>query len=61
MCTARDGKWAGKKICVPEKFRCDNFLQCLGAEDEDILRNIFVQPLTGATTTSTRADPTKID
>merc|ERR1712001_616829 len=35
MCTARDGMWAGKKICVPEKFRCDNFLQCLNAEDED--------------------------
>ena len=34
-CTARDGKLAGKKICVPEKFRCDNFLQCLNAEDED--------------------------
>ena len=35
MCTARDGKLAGKKICVPEKFRCDNFLQCLNVEDED--------------------------
>ena len=35
MCTARDGKLAGKKICVPEKFRCDNYLQCLNAEDED--------------------------
>ena len=35
MCTARDGKLAGKKICVPEKFRCDNILQCLNAEDEE--------------------------
>ena len=36
MCTARDGsKWSGKKICVPEKFRCDNILQCLNAEDEE--------------------------
>ena len=34
MCTARDGKWAGRKICLEEKYRCDNFVQCTEAEDE---------------------------
>ena len=34
MCTARDGKWFGDKICLEERFKCDNFLQCLDAEDE---------------------------
>ena len=43
MCTARDGKLAGKKFCVPEKFRCDNFLQCLNAEDEDNCEKIFTR------------------
>ena len=34
MCTARDGKWAGRKICLEEKYRCDNYVQCTEAEDE---------------------------
>lgn len=47
MCTARDGKWAGNKICLEEKFKCDSYAQCLGAEDEEkceeeyLLRGIF--------------------
>ena len=34
MCTARDGKFAGKKICVEKKFQCDNYLQCEDGQDE---------------------------
>ena len=33
-CTARSGRWAGEKICVGRRFRCDNHPQCLDAEDE---------------------------
>ena len=33
-CTARGGKLAGKKICLEEKFQCDNYLQCKDAADE---------------------------
>ena len=36
MCTARDGRFAGKKICVGKKFQCDNFLQCSDGKDEDM-------------------------
>ena len=35
MCTARDGKFAGKKICVEKKFQCNNFLQCEDGKDEE--------------------------
>ena len=35
MCTARDGKFAGKKICVEKKFQCDNYLQCEDGKDEE--------------------------
>ena len=35
MCTARDGKFVGKKICVEKKFQCDNFLQCEDGQDEE--------------------------
>ena len=35
MCTARDGFYAGKKICLKEKFRCDNYLQCEDGRDEE--------------------------
>ena len=34
MCTARAGRWAGHKICVEEKFKCDNYVQCQDASDE---------------------------
>ena len=34
MCTARDGRFAGKKICVEKKFQCDNYLQCEDGTDE---------------------------
>ena len=36
MCTARDGKFAGKKICVEKKFQCDNHLQCQDGKDEEM-------------------------
>ena len=36
MCTARDGKLAGLKICVEKKFQCDNFLQCSDGKDEEM-------------------------
>ena len=35
MCTARDGRFAGKKICVEKKFQCDNHLQCEDGKDEE--------------------------
>ena len=36
MCTARDGSWAGYKVCLGKKFHCDNHLQCEdGADEED--------------------------
>ena len=35
LCTARDGKFAGKKICVEKKFQCDNYLQCEDGKDEE--------------------------
>merc|ERR1712012_388956 len=35
LCTARDGKFAGKKICVEKKFQCDNHLQCEDGKDEE--------------------------
>ena len=35
MCTARDGKFAGKKICVEKKFQCDNYVLCEDGKDEE--------------------------
>ena len=35
MCTAMAGILAGKKICLDEKYHCDNFVQCEDASDED--------------------------
>ena len=34
MCTARDGRWAKKNICLGKKFLCDNYLQCEDGRDE---------------------------
>ena len=34
-CTARDGRWAGMKICLTEKFLCDNHIQCQDGVDEE--------------------------
>ena len=34
MCTARDGFFAGRNICVGKKFQCDNYLQCEDGQDE---------------------------
>ena len=36
MCTARDGRFAGKKICVDKKFQCDNYPQCEDGKDEEM-------------------------
>ena len=33
-CVSRDGRFKGETIRVPEKFICDNTLQCAGGEDE---------------------------
>ena len=35
MCTARDGKFVGRKICVGKKFQYDNYLQCEDGKDEE--------------------------
>ena len=35
MCRARDGKWAGEKICLKKKFLCDNYIQCEDGKDEE--------------------------
>merc|ERR1712013_270084 len=35
MCNARDGKWAGRNICLKKKFLCDNYLQCEDGKDEE--------------------------
>ena len=35
MCTARDGKFARRTICVGKKFQCDNNLQCEDGKDEE--------------------------
>ena len=35
MCTARDGRFAGRKICVEKTFQCDNYLQCEDGKDEE--------------------------
>ena len=35
MCTARGGKLAGEKICLPSKYLCDGYLNCEDASDED--------------------------
>ena len=35
MCTARDGLFVGRKICLEEKYRCDNFVQCQDGKDEE--------------------------
>ena len=34
ICTARDGYWAGREICLEKRYRCDNFLQCEDGSDE---------------------------
>ena len=34
MCTARDGRWAGRKVCLGKRFQCDNYVQCEDARDE---------------------------
>ena len=37
-CTARNGRWKGKTICLDEKYICDNTLQCEEGEDEAPVR-----------------------
>ena len=43
MCTARDGKWAGLKICLEKKFRCDNHVQCEDGQDEENCEQEYIQ------------------
>ena len=43
MCRARDGRSAGKNICVEKKFVCDNYLQCEAGEDEDDCEEEYVR------------------
>ena len=35
MCRARNGRWAGKNICLKKKFLCDNYIQCEDGRDEE--------------------------
>ena len=43
MCTARDGRFAGKKICVEKKFQCDNVLQCQDGADEEKCEEEYIK------------------
>ena len=43
MCRARDGRSAGKNICVEKKFVCDNYLQCEDGKDEDNCEEEYVR------------------
>ena len=43
MCTARDGWWAGFKICVEKRFQCDNYVQCEDARDEDNCKEEYLR------------------
>ena len=43
MCRARDGRSAGKNICVEKKFVCDNYLQCEDGKDEDDCEEEYVR------------------
>merc|ERR1719336_800270 len=46
LCTARDGKFAGKKICVEKKFQCDNYLQCEDGKDEEGCKDAYKEKRT---------------
>ena len=43
MCRARDGRSAGKNICLEKKFVCDNYLQCEDGKDEDDCEEEYVR------------------
>ena len=43
MCRARDGRSAGKNICVEKKFVCDNYLQCEDGKDENGCEKEYVR------------------
>ena len=43
MCRARDGRSAGKNICLEKKFVCDNYLQCEDGKDENNCEEEYVR------------------
>ena len=43
MCRARDGRSAGKNICLEKKFVCDNYLQCEDGKDENDCEKEYVR------------------
>ena len=43
MCRARDGRSAGKNICLEKKFVCDNYLQCEDGKDENDCEEEYVR------------------
>ena len=43
MCRARDGRSAGKNICLEKKFVCDNYLQCEDGKDENGCEKEYVR------------------
>ena len=43
ICTARDGRYAGNKICLEKKFLCDNHVQCEDGKDEEECEKEYVK------------------
>ena len=46
MCRARDGKWAGRNICLKKKFLCDNYIQCEDGKDEERCEDEYLRKRT---------------
>ena len=46
MCRARDGEWAGEKICLKKKFLCDNYIQCEDGKDEESCEDEYLRKRT---------------
>ena len=43
ICTPRNGKWKGHKICLAKKFQCDNHVQCEDGSDEDNCETVYLE------------------